>query len=395
MKKLLTIVLAAALAVGVLTGCGEQKEDTPSEQPAAVVSSEEEPAPDAQPEEQPAEAPLEDVTAAVNENPENMSPTTGQTDTTTTYKPVFVQIDNSTAGRRWQSGLSYADVVYETLIETDDADTRLSAVFNDAIYTEGTPDKIVVGSIRSSRYYHQWIDSEWDALYVHQGGPDTTNNPESDIWGESNQYIKQRITAAGKKPANANLLFKNDAGDPLENYAMTDVKADVEVYNYEPKVREPFKYYPLQDYASEKEIKNIKLSFRSNPGWTEYQYDAGTDKLTRYMSGTAIVDVTTDKPIEVQNVIVQYVPTGDMPGDPPRAKVDVFGEGPAEFIIHGKHLKGTWKRAAVEDSTKYYLESGEEVTLAPGNTWIAMHPNHMPVTIEYADGTTYEANTAG
>ncbi len=391
--KLLAIILAAALMTGLFAGCGSKAESTPSEQPSTVVSSEETPAEPAAGEEQPAEAPLENVTETSG-NPENMSPTTGRTDTTTTYKPIMVQIDNSDAGRKWQTGLSQADVVYETANEIDDADTRLTALFNDVMYKPDAPEKWVVGSLRSTRYYHQWLASEWDAMFIHQGGPDKTNNPESDIWGESSKYIKQRITGAGKGTANANMIFKNDAGDSIDNFAMTDVIADSKIFNFEPKQRQPFKFYPAADYADAKEIKDIKLTFSplAKPGWTEYKYDAATNKLTRYMHGSEIIDKATGEAIQVQNLIVQYVPYGDMPGDPPRAKTDLFGTGPAEFIINGKHLQGTWERDTVNDPTIYKLTTGEEVTLVPGNTWIAIHPNNMSIEITYADNTTYSSN---
>ncbi len=389
--KITAIIVSAFVAMGVLAGCGAKEEAAPSAQPTTVVSSEETPAPTAEAA-QVSEAPLENVSEAPAA-PENISPTTGLENTTTTYKPVVVQIDNSTAGRKWQTGLSKADVVYESRIEIDDMDTRLTALFNDNIYKTDAGDSLIVGAVRSSRYYHQWIASEWDPLYIHMGGPDKTNNEESDIWGASDKYIHQRINGAGSHAVNPDKFQKNDAGDSIDNYAMTNVIADAQIINYEPKVRQAFKFYPLQDYADQKEIQTIKLAFGSNPGWTEYKYDAATDKLTRYMSGTEITDKGTGEAITVQNLIIQYVPYGDMPGDPPRAKMDVFGTGPAEFVIHGKHMQGTWERASENDATVYKLDSGEEITLTPGNTWIAMHPNNKPVEVTYADNTTYKSNS--
>lgn len=386
MKRIVIFALAVCLIFSLLAACSTPEEAEPDPQP--TVLSNEDPEPEATPE---VVTEAEPEPEPEDDNPENMSPTTGRTDTTTTYKPVIVQIDNEPSGRP-QRGPQLADVVYETLIEG--IDTRLTCVFNDVIWSEGAPEEIKVGPVRSSRYYHQWIQGEWDALYVHMGGAENVNNPESDIWGASADHIKQRINGAGKKPSNANLFYPFKSGQSVSNYAAINLVAAVDVYNYEPKEREPFNYYPLENYADEKQIDSIELSFLRTPGWVEYKYDSDKDKLIRYMSDSAFMAQETEAAVEVQNLIVQYVSVSTMPNDAgDRKKIDVFGEGPAEFIIHGKHMHGTWERASNSDSTKYYLENGEEVTLTPGNTWIAMHPNNKAVVINYDDGTEYSTNS--
>jgi hypothetical protein len=181
------------------------------------------------------------------------------------------------------------------------------------------------------------------------------------------------------------------SGKSVSDYAATDIIEDAGIYNYEPKEREPSKYYPEEDYADEKEITQINLSFLKSPGWVYYTYDADKDKLIRHMWGSEHKDTNTGEAIEVQNLVVQYTGVGLMENDLGRQRINIFGEGPAEFIIHGKHLQGTWKRDSIDDSTKYYLDNGEEVTFTPGNTWVAVHPNTNNITIEYADGTEYDS----
>lgn len=385
-RRIIPLLIAGTMTVGLLAGCSQQAEETPV--PTEVSTSTEEP--------QATETPelVETVEPAASEEPQvpdNISPTTGLEDTTTTYKPIIVQIDNEPTGRP-QRGTQMADVVYETLIEG--IDTRLTCVFNDVIWSDESDDRLKVGPVRSSRYYHQWIQGEWDALYTHMGGAENVNNPESDIWGASADHIKERINGAGKKASHSDLFYAFKDGQSVSNFAAVNLKDAAEVYDYEPTVREPFKFYPLEDYANEKQIDTIALSFLSSSGWVSYEYDADKDKLIRYMNGKEFIAQETGDPVEVQNLIVQYVAAQVMPNDAgDRKKIDVFGEGPAEFIIHGKHLKGTWKREGESDSTKYYLENGEEVTLTPGNTWIEMHPNTKPVIINYEDGSEYSVNT--
>ncbi len=375
MKKILLIALAVVMAVSIFASCAKP-EEKPAEPVATTFGDEEDtPAQPTQEEQAPEQTP--------EPAPENISPTTGLENTTTTYKPVWVQIDNESGGRP-QVNIQVADIVYETLIE--DTATRLSALYNDVLYSDGAPDKLTVGPVRSSRYYHQNIVSEWDALYIHMGGPDKTNNPESDIWGESNKRIKQRINGAGKGAVAADKFYALRSGQSISNYAAVDVIDASKTFKYEPTPRAPFKYYPLESYADAPAVDTVQLQFLSKLGFVEYKYDEAKNKLIRYMSGKEFTDGETGKPIEVQNLIIQFVGVGNMPNDAPRRKVDVFGQGPAAFIINGKHLKGTWQRASAAEKTTYLLENGDEVTLAPGNTWIAMHPNDKTVEVTYKDG---------
>lgn len=148
-SKILPLLIAGTLTIGLFAGCSQKEEETTA---STQVSS-------ATVEPQATEAPelVESIETAPTPEvqiPDNISPTTGLEGTTTTYKPVIVQIDNEPSGRP-QRGTQMADVVYETLIEG--IDTRLTCVFNDVIWSDDSDDKLKVGPVRSSRYYHQWI----------------------------------------------------------------------------------------------------------------------------------------------------------------------------------------------------------------------------------------------
>ncbi len=408
MKKVLTIALCAILAFGVFSGCAPAPAASPGTDPSpAQQTAQATPAPIASASETPAASqeaakPADPTPAPTPDpTPEDASPTTGLRGINTTYKPIIVQIENEPPARP-QKGIQWADVVYETMIEG--IDTRFTCVFNDILWRTDSPEELDVGPVRSSRYYHQWIQGEWDALYVHQGGAETPGL-ESYIWGPSNDHIKVRINGAGKGAVNADYIYRRkNTGKALEHTAYTELHKDLEVYNYEPAQRQPLKFYPLQDYAERPAIEKIGLAFWSQnntgadfwakPGWVEYRYDAASDKLIRYMSGKEFIAEETGKPLEVQNLVVQYVTVYDFPNEQGRKKVDVFGEGPAEFIIHGKHITGSWKRENVANApTIYYDDKGEEIIFTPGNTWIEMYPNDKQVDVKYADGTEYRTNT--
>ncbi len=383
MRKITIIAIVIALAVCLGVGCSKTEEPEATATPVALTNTGDE-TPTAEPVVEPEE---EEEQGYI---PDEYSPTTGLENTTTEYKPVIVQIENEPPARP-QRGIQWADIVYETLIEG--IDTRFTCIFNDIIYEVDSPEELEVGPVRSSRYYHQWIQGEWDALYVHVGGAETPD-VESYIWGPSADHIKQRINAAGKNPSNANLIYRRQGtGKALEHTAYTDLHADSEIYDYTPTMRQPFQYYPEEMYDDAKDVEKVELAFWRSPGWVEYRYDEAKDKFIRYMSGDEFIAEETGEALEVQNVIVQYCSVSDFANEGGRKQINVFGEGPAEFYIRGKHLKGTWSR--VDDAsapTIYKLESGEEVTLAPGNTWIEIHPNNKQVVTTYTDGTVDEVN---
>lgn len=358
------------MVCGAFTACSKPAEE-PSAAPTQITSATEKPSATPEP---------------TNTDPTAVSPTTGLPGNTT-YKPIMVQIDNANAARGYQEGLSSADIVYET--DVDGGDTRFTALFNDAINGENAPEELVVGAVRSSRYYHQWIQGEWDALYVHMGGPDATTNEGTDIWGPSSEHIQQRINGAGKHASNTELFFPLVSGKSASEYAAIDLIKALDVYDYTPEALQAFTFYPAQDYADQPEIEMIDLGFFGKSDFASYEYDKAGDKLLRSMKGKEMKDAATGEQIAVQNVIVQYV-NDKAANDGPKSDrriVDVKGGGDALFVIHGKLLKGTWERPTYEEKTTYKLESGEELTFAPGNTWISMIPKGSEVKVTFADGT--------
>jgi hypothetical protein len=164
MKKGLFVALAIVMVLSLAIGCAKEEEPV-VEEPTQVTSVEE---PVEETVEEPSEEPEEQGYV-----PENMSPTTGLTDTTTVYKPVIVQIGNEDHESP-QTGIQAADFVYETNIEG--VDTRFTCVFNDIIWKDGAPESFDVGPVRSSRYYHQRIPSVFSG-YVPRFNTVSSNSP--------------------------------------------------------------------------------------------------------------------------------------------------------------------------------------------------------------------------
>ena len=59
------------------------------------------------------------------------------------------------------------------------------------------------------------------------------------------------------------------------------------------------------------------------------------------------------------------------------------GSGSGWFVTRGKAQKITWKKDSDLGQTKYYNQSGKEITLNTGKTWFCIVQN------EYADNVKF------
>ena len=160
MKRLQVFLLAALSSSLLLSGCGKETEEVIQPVVEPIVEAQ----PTAQPEESTdeGEAETEDPDAPPEEGMVRSRITnewvSEQTDKT---RPIAVMIPNTKTASHY--GLSQASVLYECNVES--SITRLMAVFDDWSSFEK------LGNIRSSRDYYIYWAFEWDALYIHFGGP--------------------------------------------------------------------------------------------------------------------------------------------------------------------------------------------------------------------------------
>jgi hypothetical protein len=285
------------------------------------------------------------------------------------YRPVQIQIDNEATGRP-QYGIQAADVVYEALIEA--SATRLSAIFNDTLPTK-------VGPVRSSRVYFQYIENEWDSIYIHDGGPSVAAFTKSYVYSpENGGDMKQNID--GTRRESDTILDKPSIFLP----AYANVQAAEDKYNYTRTQRSPlFKFDANVDYSKYQGFSKLDIPFTGESGdnQVEYTYDKSTDLLTRYNFGSPFLDAGTNKVVTVQNIIVQYVTDTLLPNEGGRRLLGVIGTGKADFFIGGKHMTGTWQKTDRHAGTVYKLDDGSDLVLKPGNTWIELQPDNKTITV--------------
>ncbi|MBI5529952.1 MAG: DUF3048 domain-containing protein [Candidatus Doudnabacteria bacterium] len=272
-------------------------------------------------------------------------------------RPLAVIIENHPDARP-QSGLSSADVVYETLAEG--GITRFLAIFQSS-------QAKAIGPVRSAREYFAEIADEWGALFAHVGG--------------SNEVINQLKNNYFKNLSDANEYYNFDFF-PRNNYK----PQPHHIFTSVEKLRELIKFHDFSntaiytawkfksdqpaDMATAKEL-NIDFSRAGyEVGW---QYDALTNSYKRLQYFEAHMDEAAKKQITAKNVVAQIVNVTPVPKDPLlHVNIDMDSGGKAIILQDGKEIIGTWKKQ--NNRTHYYNEAGQEVAFNRGPIWIELVP---------------------
>ncbi|MBD5454381.1 MAG: DUF3048 domain-containing protein, partial [Lachnospiraceae bacterium] len=173
MKRLQALLLVALSSALLLFGCGKEQEREEVIEPIVeqVVINEPETVEDNNEEQE--ETADEDVPPQ-----EGMvrSRITNEwvTEEVNNTRPVTIMIPNTKTAAQY--GISNADVLYECNVEG--SITRLMALFQD------WSDFDRLGNVRSCRDYYVYWSFEWDAFYIHFGGPfyinEVINRPDTD-----------------------------------------------------------------------------------------------------------------------------------------------------------------------------------------------------------------------
>lgn len=375
MKKIQVILLAALSSALLLSGCGkEQKEQkTETDPPVAEQVKEEPEVPDTpeEKEEQPedAEVPEEEVPPAEGMVRSRITNewVTEEVDNT---RPIAVMMPNTRTAAPY--GISEADVLYECNVEG--SITRLMAIFQD------WSDFDRLGNVRSSRDYYIYWSFEWDALYIHFGGPfyinDVINRPDTDnIDGLSS----------------SNFWRAKDTSNSTDNaYVTTEgILADVQKLGYSLEYRDGysdgkhFQFAPdsqpntLEQYSDAITADKIDMSstYPVTNSYFVYNPDTGLYDRFQHLSGTADgphVDLANNKQLSFKNILIQntYFEVRDQKGYLAFQCHDTTRDG--WYFTNGKGIHVTWKKTADYSPTRYYDDNGDEIQLNTGKTMICI-----------------------
>ncbi|WP_106494672.1 DUF3048 domain-containing protein [Lentibacillus sp. Marseille-P4043] len=296
------------------------------------------------------------------EKMEHVYPLTGiGTNEAANNRIVGVMINNHTNARP-QTGLSKADIVFEIL-----AEGRITRFL--ALFQSEKPD--VVGPVRSAREYYFELADDYNALYVYHGAAAFVNDM---IDNRGIEYLD------GFHHDNDGKLFKRESfrEAPHNSYLLFDAVYDAaEEKGYDiTATYEPLPFLTKDEVAglAGESAQHVEIDYSKNKIMeiVEFDYDADSEKYTRFNDREKTVELNTDEPIQVDNVFVVET-HHEVIDDAGRRAVDMESGGDALLLQKGKVQQVQWEN---KDGRIIPVKNGKPVGFVPGKTWINVVPNN-------------------
>ena len=302
-------------------------------------------------------------------------------------RPIAVMIPNSKTASQY--GISDASVLYECNVEG--SMTRLMGVFEDWSNIEK------LGNIRSCRDYYVYWAFEWDAIYIHYGGPFYID----DIIGRSDTQNINCIEYG-------NATYRDTAKNSTDNaFTSTDrIQSAVSHYGYPLEYRDGYADEQHYMFASDKSPNTLEeYSDAITAGKVDmspaypvtncyFEYNEATGLYDRYqhLSGDSNgphIDLANNKQLSFKNLLVQntYFEVRDQKGYLSFQCHDTTRDG--WFFTNGKGIHVTWEKTTDYGATRYYDDNGNEIKLNTGKTMVCILEDGDTFTV---DGKTNEAN---
>ena len=279
MKKLLLIILA--LVILVSCGTSEEVDIEPSIAPSNVPIVEATPDPST------------DATELSVIEPGHISKLNGlpmENEGIDDSSRIFAVMFDNAAQARWQAGLKEASVVYEIRVEGQY--TRYVGIF------QTNNQDLVLGPVRSARPYFAQTVAEYDAILAHHGGSEAGIDKIKELcisnidgmFYDGSVYKRQ---SHKKAPHNSytSIGALNKKADDLKYKTNNNFGG--------------FEFYEMLTAIGGTPAKSIEILYGSNT--TEYFYDENTAKYERHKDGKLHIDENNSEPLEVSNIIIQYV----------------------------------------------------------------------------------------
>lgn len=310
------------------------------------------------------ESPIKDEEAVepVDVTPTDLyiSPYTGNKLSKERYNniPFMVVIENSRAARP-QSGLSEADIVYETMAEG--GIPRFIALFH-----SNSPKEI--GPVRSARPYFLTIAKEYDLPFGHCGG--------SPAALESIQ--KENLMSMNEFAYGGYYWRDNSRKAPHNLYTSADkLRRLIENKNYIKPATSSItfdKNYWNKELSSAKTV-TMKLSTYYNTS-----YELKDTLYYKSMDGELTVDKSNNANITASNIVVQITDVKTL--EDGRLEIRLTGQGKGYVISNGKYKEITWLKANESSPTILKDSAGNIVSLSPGNTWCHITDSKMQINFQ-------------
>ncbi len=275
-------------------------------------------------------------------------------------RPVAVMIENTKACLP-QYGIGNAGIIYECVVEG--GITRMMAIFDDYSGLDQ------IGNIRSSRPYYVYFASEYDAIYMHAGG-----NPAAFELIDDKNLVDNinALTVEGSKGSAATYRTGTSEHTLYTNSEGIDIGIDKLGYD----MTLPSDYEPHFKFTAEgnnlengEDCEAFELYYYTNHPYWIYNEDDGL--YYRYEFNQAQVDAITGDQLTAKNIILQNVEWFTYQGSQYLGYMLSNNTGTGKYITNGKMVDIVWSKDGDTDITHYYYaDSGEEIQLNVGQTWI-------------------------
>jgi hypothetical protein len=306
------------------------------------------------------------------------------------HRPLGVMIENHQEARP-QSGISFADVVYEAVAEG--GITRFLSVF----YCQ---DAGIIGPVRSARVYFLDYISEYGSfpLYAHVGGANTPGpaNALGQIadmdwvgFNDINQFsvgfptFKRDESRLGRQVATEHTMYSTTSKlwEVAEERKLTEVDEDNNPWD------EDFIKYTFKDDGAGAAAQAIHVEH-----WTGYDsyavdwtYDKVTNTYKRANGGEIHQDRNTKKQITTKNLVLLFMNESNA-NDGYENNLHLLyktkGSGDAVIFMDGKRIEGEWEKASRDDRTIITDGSGKEIAFNRGKIWFHILPLEGVVEVQ-------------
>jgi len=348
--------LVTALVITLtFTGCGKivpAEQETAAEEESEVEKDEE------LGEEEESQTTVKEITGNIN-----IFSGLEITDSVKDDRPIAIMVENTTDARP-QSGLIYADMVFEVVDEY--GITRYVAVFS-------SHEAETVGPVRSTRIYYAEIARSLDPLYAFWGTYpecyDVIKNLDIDVLDGNSEVIA--YADSGWRD-----YTRSDITEHTAFMSTVALKEDALELGYSLEGgQSPLRFKEDADDSDRGDVSDITINFSSETFKAYFEYDGENNNYLKYVGGSPHTDYDTGSQITVNNVIVMIT---DIEGP-----IDQYGHmvvrttgtsdnSKAFFFMDGNVIEGTWERSSAFDPFTYRDENGDTILFNRGSTWVAL-----------------------
>ena len=352
----------------VLSGC--KTGETPEE--IAATESEEDVLGEESEESVETEEDTEENTVAGMEITGNINILSGLeiSDTVGSGRPIAVMVEN-TPDARPQSGLIYADIVFEVVDEY--GVTRYVVIYS-------SYEAEIVGPVRSARIYYAEIARSFDPIYAFFGTYKGAYKVIEDLGLDVLTAIGEPDPAISSIVANASFWRDWNRSSVQEHTAFMStiqLKEDSEGLGYSIEDgQSPLRFKKDKVNSERGSIDNIAINFSDQNAYkTNFEYNKEENVYYKYLAGAPHTDYETGKQISVNNVIVMITNIEGPIDEFQHMAVRTTGTSDinkAFFFMDGTIVEGTWERTSAFDPFIYRNSDGDIVLFNRGSTWVAM-----------------------